>query len=82
MLPFGVTILATVPQGSEIPEGLMNYPVYWFVGMSPEILSNPKTRFASGFLVSGCRKFKDGQNHFLEYFILLKNNLNLLQFGV
>jgi hypothetical protein len=28
MLPFGVTILATVPQRSEIPEGLMNYPVF------------------------------------------------------
>jgi hypothetical protein len=28
MLPFGVTILATVPQSSEIPEGLMNYPVF------------------------------------------------------
>jgi hypothetical protein len=28
MLPFGVTIPATVPQGSEIPEGLMNKPVY------------------------------------------------------
>jgi hypothetical protein len=28
MLPFGVTILATAPQGSDIPEGLMNYPVY------------------------------------------------------
>ena len=27
MLPFGVTIPATVPQGSEIPEGLMNNPV-------------------------------------------------------
>ena len=26
MLPFGMTILATVPQGSEIPDGLMNYP--------------------------------------------------------
>jgi hypothetical protein len=26
-LPFGVTITATVPQKSEIPEGLMNYPV-------------------------------------------------------
>jgi len=30
MFPFGVTILATVPQGSEIPEGLMNNPVYNF----------------------------------------------------
>jgi hypothetical protein len=28
MLPFGVTISATVPQGSEIPEGLMNNPVF------------------------------------------------------
>jgi hypothetical protein len=27
MLPFGVTIPATVPQKSEIPEGLANYPV-------------------------------------------------------
>jgi hypothetical protein len=27
MLPFGVTIPATVPQRSEIPEGLINYPV-------------------------------------------------------
>ena len=31
MLPFGVTIPATVPQGSEIPEGLMNNPVYIYV---------------------------------------------------
>jgi hypothetical protein len=28
MLPFGVTIQATVPQRAEIPEGLMNYAVY------------------------------------------------------
>jgi hypothetical protein len=28
MLPFGVTIPVTVPQRSEIPEGLMNNPVY------------------------------------------------------
>jgi hypothetical protein len=28
MLPFGVTIPATVPQGSEIPEGLMNTAVF------------------------------------------------------
>jgi hypothetical protein len=31
MLPFGVTIPATVPQGSEIPEGLMNNPVEMFI---------------------------------------------------
>ena len=29
MIPFGVTIPATVPQRSEIPEGVMNYPVLW-----------------------------------------------------
>jgi len=29
MLPFGVTIPATVPQGPEILEGLMNNPVYY-----------------------------------------------------
>jgi hypothetical protein len=28
MLPFGVTVPATVPQRSEFQEGLMNYPVY------------------------------------------------------
>ena len=28
MLHFGVTVPATVPQRSEIPEGLMNYPVF------------------------------------------------------
>jgi len=28
MLPFSVTIPAAVPQRSEIPEGLTNYPVY------------------------------------------------------
>jgi len=29
MLPFSVTIPATVPQRLEIPEGLMNYPVFY-----------------------------------------------------
>jgi hypothetical protein len=28
MLPFGVTIPAIVPQKSEIPEGLRNYPAF------------------------------------------------------
>jgi hypothetical protein len=34
MLPFGVTIPATAPQGSEIPEGLMNDPVYCNIDIS------------------------------------------------
>jgi hypothetical protein len=33
MLPFGVTIPATVPQRSEIPEGLMNNPVYIYINV-------------------------------------------------
>jgi hypothetical protein len=38
MLPFGVTIPATVPQGSEIPEGLMNEPVYIYIHLPDEDL--------------------------------------------
>jgi hypothetical protein len=37
MLPFGVTIPATVPQGSEIPEGLMNNPVYMLFFVLPQL---------------------------------------------
>jgi hypothetical protein len=40
MLPFGVTIPVTVPQRSEIPEGLMNNPVFII------ILINVSTRNA------------------------------------
>ena len=31
MLPYGVTIPATVPQRSEIPDGLINYTVYKYI---------------------------------------------------
>jgi hypothetical protein len=31
MIPFGVTIPAAVPQRSEIPEGFMNYPLFFFI---------------------------------------------------
>jgi hypothetical protein len=31
MLSFDVTILVTVPQRSEIPEGLINYPELIFI---------------------------------------------------
>ena len=37
MLPFGVTIPATVPQGSEIPEGLMNNPVYIYIYIQTQL---------------------------------------------
>jgi hypothetical protein len=36
MLSFGVTIPATVPQGSEIPEGLMNNPVFTGINMEKQ----------------------------------------------
>jgi hypothetical protein len=41
MLPFGVTIPAAVPQGSEIPEGLMNNPVSVYKLKIEVRLSNP-----------------------------------------
>jgi hypothetical protein len=44
MLPFGVTIPATVPQGSEIPEGLMNNPVYRYININIEINTNIRYR--------------------------------------
>jgi hypothetical protein len=31
MLPFGVTIPATVLQRSDVTEGLMNYPTYIYI---------------------------------------------------
>jgi len=37
MLSFGVTIPATVPQRSEIPEGLMKNPVYWELSECSEV---------------------------------------------
>ena len=42
MLPFGVTIPATVTQRSEIPEGLMNYPVYLYVEFLQFLAINKK----------------------------------------
>jgi len=39
MFPFGVTIAATVPQGSEIPEGLTNNPVF-FNGKTEKVISS------------------------------------------
>jgi hypothetical protein len=40
MLPFGVTIPATVPQGSEIPEGLMNNLVFIVSSVTAIIIIN------------------------------------------
>jgi hypothetical protein len=43
MLPFGVTIPATVPQGSKIPEGLMNNLVHAFFSL-------PQTNEKDGYI--------------------------------
>jgi hypothetical protein len=42
MLPFGVTIPVTVPQRSEIPEGLMNNPLF--------IITTPWCKLTVGIL--------------------------------
>jgi hypothetical protein len=38
MLPFGVTIPATVPQGSEIPEAPMNNPVKYMFKLGYNVM--------------------------------------------
>jgi hypothetical protein len=47
MLPFGVTISDTVPQSSEIPEGLMNYPVYDYFIKTPICCDLPSRKLAA-----------------------------------
>jgi hypothetical protein len=49
MIPFGVTIPAAVPQGLEIPEGLMNNPVQpqWVV--TPGKQTNKQTLCLNAF---------------------------------
>jgi len=44
MLPFGVTFPATLPQGSEIPEGLVNNPVLIKRWLRKRICANYRTR--------------------------------------
>jgi hypothetical protein len=64
MLPFGVTIPATVPQWSEIPEGLMNYPVLilaFVYDAQPLLSSSAKSHKAVHNIVndpSYCARFR------------------------
>jgi hypothetical protein len=44
MLPFGVAVPATLPQGSEIPEGLMNNPVFICSGILVMIRQGPSLK--------------------------------------
>ena len=57
MLPFGVTIPATVPQGSEIPEGLMNNPVCLNTEKNGDSLLENSVR-----TLTNCRQQGDGAN--------------------
>ena len=50
--------------------------IYFFVGMSPEILSNPKTRLASRFLISDCRRLKTDSS-FSQNCVILHKRVNL-----
>ena len=52
MLPFGVTIPATVPQGSEIPEGLMKNPAYCKAGITK--LCKVAVPYKSSAVISDC----------------------------
>jgi hypothetical protein len=72
MLPFGMTIPATVPQGSEIPEGLMNNPVYRTAKGS---ISFTEIRKAS-------RKDRSGiQHHRIYIETWTENRTNIYQLG-
>jgi hypothetical protein len=56
MLPFGVTIPATVPQGLEIPEGLMNNPVYPpLYSADDEISTSNHSPYISLYIASICK---------------------------
>jgi hypothetical protein len=48
MLPFGVIIPAAVPQRSEIPEGLTNYPVYNLTGVHHYCVFNYRLKKGCG----------------------------------
>jgi hypothetical protein len=56
MLPFGVTIPVTVPQGSEIPEGLMNKPVYNYIAMHGA--KKKKKKIPNGSYIKGRNRGK------------------------
>jgi hypothetical protein len=54
MLPFGVTILATVPQRSEIQEGLMNYRVYTHICLCHTAVLHLESKEHSGTVYVLC----------------------------
>ena len=54
MLHVGVTIPATVPQKSEIPEMLMNYPVYYVVEDMTNCSVGPIFHGANNFMTFQC----------------------------
>ena len=59
MLPFGVTIPATVPQRSEIPEGLTNYPVF---RVPPYLLCKMGFEFFSAHIYKTVRRGTSAPN--------------------
>jgi hypothetical protein len=86
MLPFGVTIPATVSQRPEIPEGIMNYPV---------LMNYPVWRFKCAVAVANCVKFlrlpslrpfhvsmhKSGSSAMMHFFNTKKSLISSIMFA-
>jgi hypothetical protein len=54
ILPFDVTIPATVPLRSKIPEGLMNYHVYIFLQRAEKLRARKEQKGVLKILVGKC----------------------------
>jgi hypothetical protein len=79
MLPFGVTIPATVPQGSEIPEALLNNSVYRYrTYLTWEITDLPPCKEYNAKTQTTCCHITGGYNEIATTFYqitLAKNNV-------
>jgi hypothetical protein len=68
MLPFGVTIAATVPQGLEIPEGLTNNPVFLLKYRKGIYLAQRKYTYKRQIEARSCDDFCRGKNYGQDIF--------------
>jgi hypothetical protein len=92
MLPFGVTIPATVPQVSEMPEGLMNNPVQsvctvtFCMILRQDVYSDQKAQTTTAPLMSHFINFKNCMYLFsyidVFYYILYCNKLLLIIYKI
>jgi hypothetical protein len=68
--PFGVTIPATVPQGSEIPEGLMNNPVHAVPQGKYRIITEMRKQRDKCLRI--CHYFQSPQQNYKEKRVILR----------